>query len=74
MIGPVVNVDRCKGCGLCIAVCPKDTLQLSHDLNTRGVRYARACDHGECNMCGSCYMICPDAAIEIKQIVKGVEA
>ena len=31
-----IDSDRCKGCGLCVDVCPKKVLDISGDVNTRG--------------------------------------
>jgi 2-oxoglutarate ferredoxin oxidoreductase subunit delta len=36
----IINKDRCKACGFCIAFCPKQLLQMSDDLNLRGIHYA----------------------------------
>ena len=36
----IVNKDRCKGCGFCIEFCPKQILEMSVDLNIRGIHYA----------------------------------
>ena len=32
-----INVDNCKGCGLCVDVCPKKVLELaSNKINKKG--------------------------------------
>ena len=33
----VINQDICKGCGLCVSVCPKHVLELDMDtINVKG--------------------------------------
>jgi len=60
-----LDKDRCKGCELCIMVCPRKNLRLSKDLNKRGIRYAEIKDINKCTACGLCFLVCPDACIEI---------
>ncbi len=31
-----IDRERCKGCGLCILVCPKKRIEISEELNTKG--------------------------------------
>ena len=31
-----IDVDRCKGCGLCVAVCPKKVLEIAGEVNANG--------------------------------------
>ena len=54
-----INVTRCKGCGVCIASCPKDCITLGAELNRMGYRYARFEQHG-CSGCGLCFYCCPE--------------
>lgn len=63
---PSVNIDkeRCKGCGLCISVCPAKALKLSEDMNAKGYQYAIYTEG--CTGCRQCYIICPDVCIEVK--------
>jgi len=68
MIGPRINSNSCKGCGLCISFCPKNVLGLSEEINARGVQYAVCIAIEECNGCGICYQMCPDAAIEVVEL------
>ncbi len=62
-----VKIDErfCKGCGLCVAVCPADVLVIKETVNAYGVNAASPCDGSECKGCLRCTDICPDAAIEI---------
>ena len=63
-----IDSDRCKGCGLCVDVCPKNVLEISGEVNARGyfpVFQARPEDWIHCSVC--CIM-CPDVAITISEI------
>lgn len=61
-----ISVERCKGCGLCVTVCPKDNLRMSEDLNEAGHPYAVVVDPAKCIYCGMCGRMCPDVAIDIE--------
>lgn len=60
-----INNDRCKGCGLCVATCPAQTLQLSALVNKRGYHYSTQIAETNCIGCASCALICPDACISV---------
>lgn len=57
-----VNVPRCKGCELCIEVCPTKVLTLSDDYNAAGYHYPVWSGEG-CIDCNACHTICPEYAI-----------
>ncbi len=63
-----LNLERCKGCGLCVGACPVDNLRIGENLNQQGVEYAEVIDPNRCTGCGMCYRVCPDMAIEIRRI------
>lgn len=60
-----INKDSCKGCGLCIFNCPTKHLELSKDLNKKGVTYAKIKPGTKCIGCGFCFFICPETCIKI---------
>ena len=60
-----INTERCKGCGLCVATCPAQTLQLSALVNKRGYHYSTQIAEAHCIGCASCALICPDACISV---------
>ncbi len=60
--------DRCKGCELCVSVCPKHILALDMDsTNVKGYHPAAAKDPSGCIACASCAKICPDSVISIEK-------
>lgn len=59
-----IDQQRCKGCGLCIDVCPNGCITVAEVTNDNGYLPAKVdCEH--CSGCGLCGTICPDAAIEV---------
>jgi NAD-dependent dihydropyrimidine dehydrogenase PreA subunit len=54
-----VHADQCKGCELCIDVCPTHVLELSQKLNKMGYSYTHYKGDG-CNGCGICFYACPE--------------
>jgi 2-oxoglutarate ferredoxin oxidoreductase subunit delta len=62
-----IDKERCKGCLLCIEVCPRHALEISKEVNKRGLQYVAMKDPDKCTGCGLCYIMCPDCAIEIRE-------
>lgn len=61
-----INEERCKGCELCIGVCPKKVLRISSErMNRQGHRPAEVFDGDKCIGCAFCATVCPDCAISI---------
>ncbi len=54
-----IDVNECKGCGLCIEACPPRVIALSERLNHYGYRTAEYAGAG-CTGCGICFMACPE--------------
>ena len=59
--------EFCKGCGLCISVCPKKIIELSTYINSKGYHSATITDMSACIACASCARICPDCVIEVEK-------
>ncbi len=58
------DIETCKGCELCIAACPQESLALSHELNGQGFHYA-VLIKDNCTGCTNCALVCPDAVITV---------
>lgn len=65
---PIISKEKCKGCGLCIANCPKKILEKTEDVNGQGAYYTVCIDESQCIACSACALMCPDAAIEIMPV------
>ncbi|MCL2491189.1 MAG: ferredoxin family protein [Coriobacteriia bacterium] len=62
----IVSETYCKGCGLCVEVCPQKIMKLDEDtLSAKGYHPAMCSDPDECTVCLSCATICPDVAITV---------
>ena len=67
-----VDVNECKGCGLCIEACPPKVIHLSEQLNHYGYRTATYKGTG-CTGCGICFMACPEpGAITVLRLRRSV--
>ena len=63
-----INQDRCKGCGLCVSVCPKQVLALdTAKLNRKGYNSAAPARPEDCIGCAMCAMMCPDCVITVEK-------
>ena len=61
-----IAIDRCKGCGLCVAICPKAVLELDRSVvNGRGYHPVHLIDAAACTSCALCARICPDAVFTV---------
>lgn len=67
----IIHVERCKGCGLCVSICPKSVLEISQQVNTKGYFPAYQARPQDCVYCALCCVMCPDVAIAIVETADG---
>ncbi len=60
-----IDEEICKGCGLCIGVCPRRAMEFADHINERGFHPAGLQDSDSCTGCAQCAIMCPDACIRI---------
>lgn len=58
-----IDINRCKGCELCIPACPPGVLSMSTQGNELGYLYPELAPG--CTGCTACQLICPDFVFEI---------
>ena len=63
-----IEVERGKGCGLCVTVCPKNVLELSNEVSPKGYFPAFQARPEDCIHCAICCTMCPDVAITITEV------
>lgn len=54
-----LDEEKCKGCGMCINVCPHEVFLMKDDK-------AQIVDKDSCMECGACAKNCPFSAIEVR--------
>ena len=64
----VVDRERCKGCGLCVAACPSKVLGLASQVNAKGYNYAEMVNEDACVGCCSCSYVCPYACLTVYKV------
>jgi 2-oxoglutarate ferredoxin oxidoreductase subunit delta len=62
-----IDSEKCKGCMLCVKVCPKKVLRPEGKVNKKGQQYVSMKHPEQCTGCGLCFIMCPDGAIEIER-------
>ena len=59
--------EACKGCFLCVDVCPKKILVLNETrVNQKGYNPVECTDEAACAACAMCAVICPDSVIKLE--------
>lgn len=57
-----VRFERCKGCGLCVTVCPKQIVALQKNTGMKGIfhrsMYRPGCVHQLCDVCDDVSGLC----------------
>jgi 2-oxoglutarate ferredoxin oxidoreductase subunit delta len=61
------NEEKCKGCELCVSVCPKSIIALAERINSSGYRPAEVKEMDKCIGCAFCATICPDVVIKVEK-------
>ncbi len=59
-----IDIQKCKGCELCMTACKENVLSLSETINIKGYRYMIA-NNDLCTGCVNCAVVCPDAVITV---------
>jgi 2-oxoglutarate ferredoxin oxidoreductase subunit delta len=62
-----INQKWCKGCYLCLAICPKKVFEKSKEVSEKGFHPVAIVHAEECTRCLQCEMLCPDLAIDVEK-------
>ncbi|MEO0252020.1 MAG: 4Fe-4S binding protein [candidate division WOR-3 bacterium] len=68
-----INQDWCKGCYICVKICPKQVFTISEKESFRGFKEVIPSYEDNCIGCLQCENMCPDFAIEVREIDHAVE-
>ncbi|OIO33172.1 MAG: hypothetical protein AUJ70_03690 [Candidatus Omnitrophica bacterium CG1_02_40_15] len=60
-----IDIEKCKGCGLCVLYCNKGQLKSDKTLNKKGIHAVKFIDEDKCTGCSFCAIICPDMCITV---------
>jgi 2-oxoglutarate ferredoxin oxidoreductase subunit delta len=61
----VIDPKLCKGCHICIAMCPQSVLAKSQEVDNRGFFLPKVVNLNACTVCHICELECPDFAIKV---------
>ena len=65
----MITVDKacCKGCDICLTVCPKKIFIHSKKRNNYGTNMPDILGADNCILCRMCERLCPDGAINVEE-------
>jgi len=61
MFNPVVDHEKCTGCGECVEICPVEVYELQDEKSV-------PVNAEECTGCESCIEVCEQDAVHIEEI------
>jgi len=61
-----INQKWCKGCYLCLEICPQKVFGKSKEVTEKGFQPVAIIHAEKCTFCRQCEMLCPDLAIRVE--------
>jgi len=61
----VVDIERCKGCEVCVGTCQTNVIKMSKEVNGKGYHFAYMEIPEACTGCENCATVCPDTVITV---------
>jgi 2-oxoglutarate ferredoxin oxidoreductase subunit delta len=68
-----LNQAWCKGCYICLEICPKKVFEKSSEVSEKGFNPVVVAHPAECSRCLQCELLCPDLAINVEMEEVGKE-
>jgi 2-oxoglutarate ferredoxin oxidoreductase subunit delta len=60
-----INPKWCKGCYICVDVCPRKVLEIDQTTFQKGRHPVLVAHPEDCTICRQCELLCPDLAITV---------
>ena len=60
----IIDIEKCKGCELCVEACTQKSLETSRQINSKGYLYVVKIEDN-CTGCINCALVCPEGAITV---------
>ena len=67
----VMDLERCKGCELCIPACRPGVLVMSEEINAQGAHFPLL--SAGCTACQACRAVCPDYVFDVYRYAEPIE-
>lgn len=64
----IIDSEICKGCEICVDMCPYKVLEMTNIIGAYGVPIPQAVREEKCTGCDVCVIFCPDMAITVKKV------
>ena len=61
----VVEIEKCKGCELCVVNCSTNVIGMAKTVNSKGYNFAYTENPEACIGCANCALVCPDGVITV---------
>lgn len=63
----LIDEESCKGCSLCLQVCPRKVFSAGKKRNRAGYQIPEVTEANNCTQCLLCELTCPDLALTVEK-------